>query len=66
MCTIEYLSFNPYISVFEFVYRGRCMNYLMSKRFDTKIFGITDIRCVYVQFGLVFVDGYFRIVSFRV
>lgn len=42
------------------------MNYLMSMRFDTKIFGITDIRCVYIQFGFVFVDGYFRIVSFRV
>lgn len=38
----------------------------MSKRFDPKIFGITDIRCVYRQFGLVFVDCYLRIVSFRV
>ena len=64
--TIEYLSFNPHISIYEFIYRGSCINYLMSKRFDPKIFGITDIRCVYVQFGLVFVDGYFRIVSFRV
>lgn len=50
----------------EFVYWGSCMNYLMSMRFDTKIFGITDIRCVYIQFGLVFVDCYLRIVSFRV
>lgn len=66
MCTIEYLSFNPYISKKEFVYWGSYMNYLMSMRFNPKIFGITDIRCVYVQFGLVFVDGYFRIVSFRV
>ena len=64
--TIEYLSFNPHVSLQEFVYRGSCMNYLMSKRFDPKIFGITDIRCVYIQFGLVFVNGYFRIVSFRV
>ena len=64
--TIEYLSFNPHISIYEFVYRGSCINYLMSKRFDPKIFGITDMHCVYVQFGLVFVDGYFRIVSFRV
>lgn len=64
--TIEYLSFNPHISIYEFVYRGSCINYLMSKRFDPKIFGITDICCVYIQFGLVFVDGYFRIVSFRV
>ena len=65
-CTIEYLSFNPHISIYEFIYRGSCMNYLMSKRFDHKIFGITDVRCVYIQFGLVFVDGYFRIVSFGV
>lgn len=66
MCTIEYLSFNPHVSIYEFVYRGSCICYLMSKRFDPKIFGITDIRCVYIQFGLVFVDCYFRIVSFRV
>lgn len=64
--TIEYLSFNPHVSIYEFVYRGSCMNYLMSKRFDSKIFGITDVRCVYIQFGLVFVDGCFRIVSFSV
>ena len=64
--TIEYLSFNPHISIQEFVYRSSCVDYLISKRFNPKVFGITDIGCVYIQFGLVFVDGYFRIVSFRI
>ena len=64
--TIEYLSFNPHISIQEFVYRSSCIDYLISKRFNPKAFGITDIGCVYVQFGMVFVEGYFRIVSFRV
>ena len=64
--TIEYLSFNPHVSMQEFMYRSSCVDYLISKRFSPKVFGITDIGCVYIQFGLVFVDGYFRIVSFRV
>ena len=37
------MSSNPHISVFDFAYHGSCMCYLISKRFDPKIFGTTDI-----------------------